>query len=395
LNVAAVPGVQGKRWKMNTLTRQAIQIDVDGGDMRIDLLHRVGPRAAIVFLHGFGSTKEDYADIMFWPAFDGHAVLAWDAPGFGLSKTSDPDRLNIPFLVSVAKQMLAHFDIERFHLVGHSMGGLTALLLAHELGDRVLSFTNIEGNVAPEDCFLSRQIITHFDENPEGFMQDFQERNRVSPFFSHHLYAVALPLKVQSTSPRPIFESMVQLSDNAPLMDWFIGLPGAKAFVHGDQNAGLSYLPRLRESGVEVVSIPHSGHFPMYANPPAMWAAIAANVTKGEDLATEHLFVYGTLRPNDVNAYVLEPIGGEWREATIRGRWLEEGWGYVKHGLRAMVVDAQGQEIPGQILSSSNLKNHWAALDDFEGSDYERVQTRAVCANGDIVDVYVYALKKQ
>jgi len=267
---------------MNTLTKQAIQIDVDTVNVDIDLLHRAGPKTAIVFLHGFGSTKEDYADIMFWPAFDGHAVLAWDAPGFGLSKTSDPNRLNIPFLVSVAKQMLACFDIDRFHLIGHSMGGLTALLLAHELGDRVLSFTNIEGNVAPEDCFLSRQIITHFDENPDGFMQDFQDRNRVSPFFSHHLYAVALPLKVQSTSPRPIFESMVQLSDNAPLMAWFTNLPGATAFLHGDQNAGLTYLPKLRESGVEVVSIPHSGHFPMYANAPAMWAAIAANVTKGD-----------------------------------------------------------------------------------------------------------------
>ncbi len=380
---------------MNTLTKQAIQIVVDTVNVDIDLIHRAGPKTAIVFLHGFGSTKEDYADIMFWPAFDGHAVLAWDAPGFGLSKTSDPSRLNIPFLVSVAKKMLARFDIDRFHLIGHSMGGLTALLLAHELGDRVLSFTNIEGNVAPEDCFLSRQIITHFDENPDGFMQDFQDRNRASPFFSHHLYAAALPFKVQNTSPKPIFESMVQLSDKEPLMAWITNLPGVTTFMHGDQNAGLSYLPKLRTNGVEVVSIPHSGHFPMYANAPAMWTAIAANVAKGEGFAIEHLFVYGTLRPGDANAHVMEPIGGEWREATIRGRWLKEGWGYVNHGLRGMVVDAQGQEIPGQILTSSNLKNHWATLDDFEGSDYERVQTRAVCANGDIVDVYVYALKKQ
>ena len=269
---------------MNTLTRQAVRLDVDGVDARIDLLHRAGPGTPIVFLHGFGSTKEDYADIMFWPAFDGHAVLAWDAPGCGLSRTSDPDRLSIPFLAAVAGQMLARFDIGRFHLVGHSMGGLTALLLARELGERVLSFTNIEGNLAPEDCFLSRQIITHFDENPDRFMEDFQERVRKAPFFSHHLYAATLPFKVQAASARPIFESMVQLSDNAPLLDWFINLPGARAFLHGDQNAGLSYLPKLRESGVEVVSIPHSGHFPMYANPPAMWAAMAANVAKGEAL---------------------------------------------------------------------------------------------------------------
>lgn len=34
-------------------------------------------------------------------------------------------------------------------------------MLAHEEHERVISFVDIEGNVAPEDCFLSRQIFTH------------------------------------------------------------------------------------------------------------------------------------------------------------------------------------------------------------------------------------------
>jgi len=270
---------------MSKLISQTTQLPVDGTDVSVDLLYRAGSKTPILFLHGFGSTKEDYADIMFWPAFQDHAVLAYDAPGYGGSRVADASKLSIPFLVSVARTMLSKFDIDRFHLVGHSMGGLTSLMLAHELGNRVLSFTNIEGNVAPEDCFLSRQIITHFDENPEDFLGEFQERARAQSFFSHHLYSVALPLKVQLSSPRPIFESMVQLSDDDPLLTWFIDLPGSCAFVHGDQNAGLTYLPKLREGGVDVVSIPHSGHFPMYANPPAMWAAIAENVANGETSA--------------------------------------------------------------------------------------------------------------
>jgi len=108
----------------------------------------------------------------------------------------------------------------------------------------------------------------------------------------------------------------------------------------------------------------------------------------------DHLFVYGTLRPGDANEHVMNDIGGEWRVATIKGRWFEEGWGYVNHGLRGLVVDAKGQEIPGQIFTSPKLKNHWAMLDEFEGRDYERVKARAICSNGDIVDVYVYALKR-
>ena len=252
-------------------------------ELTLDLLFRSGDKTPIVFLHGFGSTKEDYADILFWPEFDGHAVLAYDAPGFGQSHIEDPEKLSIPFLVETAKAVLNDHGIETFHLIGHSMGGLTSLVLAHELQDRVLSFTDIEGNVAPEDCFLSRQIITHFHENADAFMDSFETRTRHQQFFSHHLYAASLPHKVQNASIRPVFESMVEISDTAPLIDWITGLPGSAAFMHGDQNASLSYLSELDARGVEVISVPHSGHFPMYANPPAMWAGIAANVAKGEE----------------------------------------------------------------------------------------------------------------
>ncbi len=86
------------------------------------------------------------------PGFRERPFLAYDAPGCGESSCEDLSKLSIPFLVDTAKALLRKAGIERFHLVGHSMGGLTALLLAHQDRDRVLSFVDIEGNVAPEDC---------------------------------------------------------------------------------------------------------------------------------------------------------------------------------------------------------------------------------------------------
>jgi hypothetical protein len=58
-------------------------------------------------------------------------------------------------------------------------------------------FIDIEGNVAPEDCFLSRQAITHPADNPERFFDDFIERTRRSPSFSTALYAASLRHKVR------------------------------------------------------------------------------------------------------------------------------------------------------------------------------------------------------
>jgi len=37
----------------------------------------------MVFLHGFGSTKEDYVDLAYQPAFANRPFLAYDVPGCG------------------------------------------------------------------------------------------------------------------------------------------------------------------------------------------------------------------------------------------------------------------------------------------------------------------------
>ncbi|OIN46084.1 alpha/beta hydrolase [Pseudomonas azotoformans] len=252
-----------------------IPLTVDGTSLSIAAIHRAGERASIVFLHGFGSTKEDYADIVLQPAFDGHAVVAYDAPGCGESQCADLEKINIPFLLDTASQVLEHYGIDRFHLVGHSMGGLTALLLAHRFPGRVLSFTDIEGNIAPEDCFLSRQIVDYPANDPEAFFSAFIERTRQAPAYASALYAASLRHKVRAGAVRGIFQSMVELSDNADLMGKFLGLPCPTMFMYGEQNALLSYLPHIQANGVRLAPIAECGHFPMYSNPAAMWRQIA------------------------------------------------------------------------------------------------------------------------
>ncbi|MEL6189102.1 MAG: alpha/beta hydrolase, partial [Myxococcota bacterium] len=202
--------------------------------------------------------------------------LAWDAPGCGESRCSDLTQVTIPFLVKTALETLERLGFERFHLAGHAMGGLTALMLADARPDRVLSFTSIEGNLAPEDCFLSRQIVAYANPDPVRFLAEFEERARRAPDFASALFASSLPHKVRAEAVRPIFTSMVELSDHGGLMERFLRLPCPKMFMHGDQNRGLSYLSMLEREGVRRAEIPACGHFPMYSNPTAMWEALAS-----------------------------------------------------------------------------------------------------------------------
>jgi pimeloyl-ACP methyl ester carboxylesterase len=81
-------------------------LQVQGVSLDVSCSHRPGMRAPVVFLHGFGSTKEDYADIARHPAFDGRAFLAWDAPGCGETGCDDLAQVSIPFLVATAQAVL-------------------------------------------------------------------------------------------------------------------------------------------------------------------------------------------------------------------------------------------------------------------------------------------------
>lgn len=255
--------------------KSEIVSQIEGVDLKISAISREGDLAPIVFLHGFGSTKEDYADIVRYENFQGHPFVAYDAPGCGETKCSDLGKISIPFLVKTALAVLEEVKFDRFHLVGHSMGGLTSLMLAHQYPDRILSFVDIEGNIAPEDCFLSRQIFNYPQSDPDLFFNAFIERALHSPAYASALYSASLRHKVRSGALRGIFESMVELSDSGNLMEKYLSLPCPKMFMYGDQNASLTYLSHIEANGVKLAEIRDCGHFPMYSNPVSMWEHIA------------------------------------------------------------------------------------------------------------------------
>jgi pimeloyl-ACP methyl ester carboxylesterase len=267
---------------MSDITYERLPLRVGGVELSLATASRGGELAPIVFLHGFGSTKEDYIDIAHRQAFAARPFLAYDAPGCGETSCADLRNVSIPLLVQTARAVLRELRIERFHLVGHSMGGLTALLLAHQEPTRVLSFIDIEGNIAPEDCFLSRQVVTHPADDAERFFDDFVARTRRSPFPSSALYAAGLRHKVRPAAVRGIFQSMVELSDHGDLMTKFLSLPCPRMFMYGERSSSLSYLPVLAANGIELAEIPQSSHWPMYSNPVAMWERIAGFLTRNE-----------------------------------------------------------------------------------------------------------------
>ncbi|KAK7443697.1 hypothetical protein Landi51_09045 [Colletotrichum acutatum] len=269
------PPISGVTPSSNHLIWEDISLVINSINLSISTVRRDGPLDPVLFLHGFGSTKEDFTDVIHHAPLSDYPLLAYDAPGSGTSTSSDYSAISIPFLVAVAEAVLDAHKIKRFHLVGHSMGGLTGLLLAQRNPGAVLSFTNIKGNLAPEDCFLSRQILDFPANDTEMFIASFIERTRRSADYGNGMYAASLRSKVRPEVVRPTFESMVHYTDTGDLLKVFEGLPCPKNFMFGTSYKKLSYLSQISQAGVELAEIPNSGHFVIYTNPIAVWNSIA------------------------------------------------------------------------------------------------------------------------
>ena len=105
----------------------------------------------------------------------------------------------------------------------------------------------------------------------------------------------------------------------------------------------------------------------------------------------DKIFVYGTLKLGEKNSYLLERIGGEWIEATVKGSLHEEGWG-SKFGCPGIKVDEKGQIVRGYVFRSDKLEENISFFDEFEGGEYKRTITDITLKNGLTTKAYIYQL---
>jgi pimeloyl-ACP methyl ester carboxylesterase len=85
-----------------------------------------GGGTPVVLLHGIGSNAHSFEPLM--AALDGHhyPTLAWNAPGYGDSQLLPVGWPDASDYAAALKRLLAHLDISRCILVGHSLGCLIA-----------------------------------------------------------------------------------------------------------------------------------------------------------------------------------------------------------------------------------------------------------------------------
>lgn len=105
---------------------------------RIKFEERAGAGPPLVFLHGLGGDAACWRPQLV--AFGGrHRAIAWDMPGYGGSEPLN--EMTFPALAAALGELLDDLQIERAHLVGHSMGGMVGQEFVAAWPERLRSLT--------------------------------------------------------------------------------------------------------------------------------------------------------------------------------------------------------------------------------------------------------------
>ena len=116
-----------------------------------------GDGAPVVFLHGFGGQAEVWSQLQ--PALaEGVPTLAYDLPGHGRSLNAGTERTG-KMAGAIAGDLKIR-GIDRVHLVGHSMGGAVATLIALRTPELVASMALLSpGGYGPE---INHRLLRRF-----------------------------------------------------------------------------------------------------------------------------------------------------------------------------------------------------------------------------------------
>ena len=129
------------------------------------------PISTLVFLHGFNGSSASW--LYQFSHFKSFRVVSIDAPGFG--ETSVFEGGMAGFAEAVA-QMLSKLGLPSFWLIGHSMGGMLAQIIAAKPGNHcrglVLSCTH-KGRARPDNEPLSEDVLDRVEQRSRLNDQDY------------------------------------------------------------------------------------------------------------------------------------------------------------------------------------------------------------------------------
>jgi pimeloyl-ACP methyl ester carboxylesterase len=244
----------------------------------IDLYYREQGEAeqpTVLLIHGLGCSLKYWACVFDEKELADYRIIALDLPGFGMSEKPDTYNYSLLSQADIVFAFIEALNIQNCTLIGHSMGGSIAILLAYKYPKLVEQLLVIEPNLKASDAHLSRNIIRYSEP---GFISRYEEFKRtaiatvqdwfVNPHRADIEEYIAELLKTTPISMYRSAHSLIAVTTDDTLLTQFQQLALHKYFLIGGETMKIrNFLEGLQHGDIQIVIVPGVGHMMMVDNP--------------------------------------------------------------------------------------------------------------------------------
>lgn len=240
---------------------------------RIRWVELAGEGPVRVCLHGLGATSPAYfAAVAAHPLLAGRRSLLVDMLGHGHSDRPEAFTYTLEAHADAVARALTEAGVEGAELIGHSMGGAVAIVLAARHPRLVSRLVLVDANLDPVPTVPrapgSSGIASYTEE--EFLAGGWAEvRDRVGA----HWWST-----MRLADRTALHRSAVHLAaGTTPTMrELLLDLKLPRTFLYPEADGSLAGAEALEAAGVAVVAVPDCGHNIMLDNPEAFVRATAA-----------------------------------------------------------------------------------------------------------------------
>jgi pimeloyl-ACP methyl ester carboxylesterase len=244
--------------------------------MFVRSLGEVGELGTLLYIHGLGESGLCFEKLVCRAELAGARQLIPDLPGYGRSAWRDQPLSLVEHADLLAALLRARGE-QGVTLVGHSMGGVVALLLAERHRDLVARLIDVDGNVSPPDCAFSSQAtavdLDLFRAASFAALIDQIYRDGLGDA-ARRGYYVSLRL----CDPRAYHQNSTELvaeSQGLDIAERLVRLDVPVVYIAGaPRGASRRSRALLDHAGVRTVEISPAGHWPFIDQPDAFTRAM-------------------------------------------------------------------------------------------------------------------------
>ncbi len=249
--------INQQHWKLKGLT-----------NIEVCTLQQNSSGPTIFCVHGIQGNKKSYQTFFENTKTADFQVIAIDLIGFGDSSKPEDFSYELKDQAQILLDLADLLNIKKFHIIGHSIGGMVATLALSLAADRILSIVSLEGNLRLEDGSETRRVAAMTFE--EFCIKRY-------PFLKQKCLEVGDQFRYESLQkvPPEVFyktsNSVVQLSNTNQLYEIFCNTPQPKLFVKGAKS---HFMTRPSSSAITYIEIPNVDHLGLLPNDQVFQAAI-------------------------------------------------------------------------------------------------------------------------